>query len=563
MSASRSHSEESLGRSRPWLKLYGERAASIASPFSTGLELAQAACLRRQDEPLLHYLGASLSGGQIAEASDALACALHARGVGRGDRVALYMQNVPQLPIAIFAAWKLGATVVTVNPMLRQRELSAILDDSGAAALISLDSLHTAVAADVVSGTSVKTALTTSPLDYLDRVPSVLADAPRGRPDGTQDLGDLVDRYAGEQPPAVRVDPDDVAFIVYTSGTTGPAKGAMNLHRNVAFASSAWSEWVELRESDVNLALAPLFHITGLIGALGASLVSGAPLVLGYRFDAATTLELIARYRPTFTVAAITAYMALLQAPGFAETDMSSFRAAFTGGAPVAPAIADAWRAATGVRVHNAYGLTETTSPLTLTPLGIEGPVDPDSGVLSVGIPVFDSTVEVLGDDGTALGPGEVGEIVASGPQVIAGYWRKPDETANAFPDGRLRTGDVGYMDEQGWVYLVDRRKDLIIASGYKVWPGEVEQVLYEHPAVREAAVIGVPDSYRGETVKAYVSLKPATTVEPNELISHCRERMAAYKYPRVVEIVQEIPKNAAGKILRRALRADPADTDE
>jgi long-chain acyl-CoA synthetase len=164
-------------------------------------------------------------------------------------------------------------------------------------------------------------------------------------------------------------------------------------------------------------------------------------------------------------------------------------------------------------------------------------------------------TVEVLGDDGEVLGPGEVGEIAASGPQVIPGYWNKLQETAHAIPDGRLRTGDVGYIDEQGWVYLVDRRKDLIIASGYKVWPGEVEQVLYEHSAVHEAAVVGVPDSYRGETVKAFVSVKPAATVTPEELISHCRERMAAYKYPRVVEILPELPKNTAGKILRRALR--------
>lgn len=550
------------GNSRPWLRLYGERPTTIAPRSRTGLELAQAACRARHSEPLLHYLGASLTGAEVAAASDALACALRDRGVGSGDRVALYMQNIPQMPIAIFAAWKLGATVVPVNPMLRQRELSAILNDCGAAALISLDSLHTAVAVDVLPETSVITAIATSALDYLEEVPPLLGDAPRCRPAGTDDLADLIDCHSGERPPAVTVAPDDVAFIVYTSGTTGPAKGAMNLHRNVAFASSAWAEWVGLCETDVNLALAPLFHITGLIGALGASLAGGAPLVLGYRFDPATTLELFTRYRPTFTVAAITAYLALLQAPGFADTDMTSLRAAFTGGAPVAPAVADAWQKATGIRVHNAYGLTETTSPLTLTPLGSTGPTDPESGALSVGIPVFDSTVEVLADDGTALRPGEVGEIVASGPQVIPGYWRNPEETAIALPDGRLRTGDVGFIDEQGWVYLVDRRKDLIIAAGYKVWPREVEQVLYEHPAVREAAVIGVPDSYRGETVKAYVSLNPATTVEPDELIAHCRARMAAYKYPRVVEIVDEIPKNAAGKILRRAFRDVPADAE-
>jgi long-chain acyl-CoA synthetase len=211
------------------------------------------------------------------------------------------------------------------------------------------------------------------------------------------------------------------------------------------------------------------------------------------------------------------------------------------------------------VRHHPAYGLTESTSPLTLTPLGAEGRVDPASGALSVGVPVYDSRVEILGDDGAALPPGEIGEIVATGPQVVPGYWRKPDETAIALPDGRLRTGDVGYVDGDGWVYLVDRRKDLIIASGYKVWPREVEDVLYTHPAVREAAVVGVADAYRGETVKAYVSLKAGAEVTVQELVAHCKQRMAAYKYPREVEVVDELPKSPTGKILRRSLRARAA----
>ena len=262
--------------------------------------------------------------------------------------------------------------------------------------------------------------------------------------------------------------------------------------------------------------------------------------MLAYRFDPEVTLELIATQRPTFTVAAITAFQALMRAPGFADTDLSCLRAAYSGGAPVAPALRTAWREATGVSLHIAYGLTETTSPLTLTPQGAEGPEG------SVGVPVWETTVEIVGDD-------DVGEIVAAGPQVVPGYWEKPEETANALPDGRLRTGDVGHLDEEGWLYLVDRRKDMIIASGYKVWPREVEDVLYTHPAVVEAAVIGVPDEYRGETVKAFVALR--SELEADELIAYCRERMAAYKYPRVVEVVDELPKSAAGKVLRRVLR--------
>jgi long-chain acyl-CoA synthetase len=478
--------------------------------------MAREACRRRADQPLLHYFDAALSGNEVAAASDALACHLAGRGVRAGDRVALYLQNVPAFPIALIAAWKLGAIAVPINPMLREREVAGILDDCGAKAAIALDSLA----------------------DRLPTLPVLLA---------TSDAGTFAELPTGEQPPAVSVAPGDVATLCYTSGTTGPPKGAMNTHANVIFTSRVWHDWPGLGEGDVNLALAPLFHITGLIAGVGASLYGALPLVLGHRFEPEATLELIARHRPTFTVAAITAFQALMRSPGFADADLSCLRAVYTGGAPVAPAVADAWREATGVALHDAYGLTETTSPLTLTPQGSRGPAG------SVGVPVWETSVEILGDDGAVLGAGEVGEIVAAGPQVVPGYWGKPEETAHALPDGRLRTGDVGYLDEEGWLYIVDRRKDMIIASGYKVWPREVEDVLYTHPAVTEAAVVGVPDEYRGETVKAFVAVRSA--VEPDELIGFCRERMAAYKYPRLVEIVDELPKSATGKVLRRELR--------
>jgi long-chain acyl-CoA synthetase len=544
---------------RPWLKLYGDRPSSVQTAGATGLEIARRACERRADTPLILYFTASITGARVAAESDALAAALADRGVSLGDRVALYLQNVPQMAIAVLAIWKLGAIVVTVNPMLREREVSGILADCGARVLICLEGLHGSVARHVVPGSEVQHVITTSPLDYLDDVPAVLASVERVGSSDTEDLGELIRAYAAAPAPVVGVSEDDVALLVYTSGTTGPPKGAMNLHRNVAFASSTFSRWPELTPADVNLVLAPMFHITGLIGGLGASLAAAAPMVLGYRFDPAATLDLIARYRPTFTVAAITAFSALMQAPGFAQADFTCLRAAFTGGAPVAPAVARAWVDATGVRLHSAYGLTETTSPLTLVPLGRDAPIDPATGTMSVGVPVFDSVVRVIDDTGSPVPPGDLGELVAEGPQVVPGYWGRPEETAHALPDGRLRTGDVGYIDGDGWVYLVDRLKDLIIASGYKIWPREVEDVLYSHPAVREAAVVGVPDSYRGETVKAYVSLVPGAEAGADELIDYCRERMAAYKYPRVVEIVDEMPKTASGKILRRALR-DAAD---
>jgi long-chain acyl-CoA synthetase len=208
-----------------------------------------------------------------------------------------------------------------------------------------------------------------------------------------------------------------------------------------------------------------------------------------------------------------------------------------------------------GAYIHSAYGLTETTSPSHLGPLTRRAPVDPGSGALSIGVPVFGTVARIVGESGEELEPGEVGEIVISGPQVVPGYWNKPEETANALPGGELHTGDVGFRDAQGWFYIVDRKKDQINAGGYKIWPREVEDVLYEHDAVREAAVIGVPDDYRGETVKAFVSVKPGRGVSAEELIAHCRERMAAYKYPRLVELIDELPKTVSGKILRRELR--------
>jgi long-chain acyl-CoA synthetase len=206
----------------------------------------------------------------------------------------------------------------------------------------------------------------------------------------------------------------------------------------------------------------------------------------------------------------------------------------------------------------NIYGLTETTSPSHCVPIGVEAPTDPDSGALSVGVPIFNTVVRVIGEDGADLPPGEIGEFVTSGPQVVPGYWDKPEETEHALPGGALHTGDVGFMDAAGWFYLVDRKKDQINAAGYKVWPREVEDVLYEHEAVREAAVVGVPDEFRGETVKAFVSLKRGAEADEATLIAHCKDRMAAYKYPRMVEFVDELPKTASGKVLRRELRDRP-----
>jgi long-chain acyl-CoA synthetase len=399
--------------------------------------------------------------------------------------------------------------------------------------------------------------VTTSELDLAADESSLLADVVRARAEGTHDLLELVGEHDGERPVRPALQSSDVALLTYTSGTTGPPKGAMTTHGNAVFNAQTFRDWVGLNGDDVVLGVAPLFHITGLIAHIAVSLLIGAPLVLTYRFDVSEVLRTVRDERATFMVGSITVFIALMNAADGDPDALTSLRAIYSGGAPIAPATARAFQQRFRIYLHNIYGLTETTSPAMSVPFGVEAPVDPVSGALAVGIPVFDTTVRILDEAGAPCAPGTIGEIAVSGPQVCAGYWRKPAETAQAFVAGELRTGDVGFMDEHGWFYLVDRKKDQINAGGYKVWPREVEDVLYEHPAVREAAVVGVTDDYRGETVKAYVSLVPGADATAQELIAFARERMAAYKYPRLLELVDDIPKTTSGKLLRRALR-DP-----
>ncbi|MGH3195231.1 MAG: class I adenylate-forming enzyme family protein, partial [Streptosporangiaceae bacterium] len=348
----------------------------------------------------------------------------------------------------------------------------------------------------------------------------------------------------------------DTAFLTYTSGTTGPPKGAMNTHGNVVFNSQAYRHWCRLGPDDAVLGVAPLFHITGLIAGVTLALLLGAPLVLTYRFEPSVAIDTIRDERPTFTVGSITVFIALMNAPNAERDALASLTKIWSGGAPIPPSTVKAFQAQFGQYVHNVYGLTETTSPSHAVPSGATAPVDDTSGALSVGVPIFDTVVRIVGDDGQDLAAGQVGEIVTSGPMVVPGYWNKPEETEHALPGGALHTGDVGYMDAAGWFYIVDRKKDQINAGGYKVWPREVEDVLYQHEAVREAAVVGVPDAYRGETVKAFVSLRPGRTATAEELIAFCRKQMAAYKYPRQIEFLDELPKTVSGKLLRRELRA-------
>lgn len=542
---------------KPWLASYPAGGPTEITPeFGDALSMFAATVARMPDADAVRYFDGRISFAELDGLADAFAVGLLDAGVVPGDRVALYLQNVPQFLIGLVGTWKAGGIAVPVSPMNREKEVRLLLRDSGATALVCLAGLYRDVAANALDGADVRLVVTTSELEYQTRADErVFSGVERLEPAGTVDMAGLLERFRGRTPPAVSFRPDDVAFLTYTSGTTGPPKGAMNTHGNVAFNAQTYREWARVGPDDVILGVAPLFHVTGLIGHVGLSLLTGASLVLAYRFEPATMVDAIREHRPTFTVGSITVFIALMNAPNASVDALSSLSTIFSGGAPIPPSTVRAYQEASGHYIHNIYGLTETTSPSHAVPLGAEAPVDKASGALSVGVPTFNTVCRIVDDEGRELPAGEIGEIATSGPQVVPGYWHKPEETARAFPGGVLLTGDVGVMDERGWFYIVDRKKDQINVSGYKVWPREVEDVLYEHPAVREAAVVGAPDEYRGETVVAFVSVKPGATADPAELVEFCKQRMAAYKYPRRVEILDEVPKNPSGKMLRRELR--------
>lgn len=543
---------------KPWLGIYDKgQPPEITPEFSDALAMFKASVERNPGGDAIRYFDGRITYSELDALSDAFAAGLLDGGFSAGERVALYLQNVPQFIIGLVGTWKAGGIAVSINPMNRERELELLLQDSGARVLVCLESLYRDVASGVVGSTSVQTVLTTSELEYQTRNdPRAFSSTDRISCEGATDLAGLLERFRGQTPPSVSFQPGDTAFLTYTSGTTGPPKGAMNTHGNVVFNSQAYREWCRLGPDDVVLGVAPLFHITGLIAHITASLLLGCPLVLFHRFEPSLAIETIKDNRVTFTVGSITVFIALMNAPNAERDALASMTKIWSGGAPIAPPTVKAFSSAFGQYIHNIYGLTETTSPSHGVPFDAEAPVDDTSGALSVGVPIYNTVVRVVGEDGRDLPAGEVGEIVTEGPMVVSGYWNKPEETANAIPGGSLHTGDVGFMDDRGWFYIVDRKKDQINAGGYKVWPREVEDVLYEHEAVREAAVVGVPDEYRGETVKAFVSLRPGTQATAEELIEFCKQRMAAYKYPRKVEFLDEIPKTVSGKLLRRELRA-------
>ncbi len=537
-----------------WLASYESHVpARIELKLRDMLSVFKNAVARHLEGAALVYFDQVVSYSQLDVDSDALAVWLRQRGIGRGDRVQVVTQNIPAFPLLCIAVWKVGAVPVPGNPMYRAPELARIFKDAEPAAVLCQDAEAAEVSAGLAAaGLADIPLIVVSPLDGVDAAAAAFLPPSQPATQGER-LVDILLRHRGDVPEPIAVAPEELGLILYTSGTTGVPKGAMLTHSNMAFSSEVARLWFSLGEGDRILGIAPFFHITGLICHVAVALRAACTIVMNYRFEPKLVLETIRARRPTFTIRAITAFNALVNLPEAGCADMESLTKVWSGGAPIPPSLHQAIRQRLGFTVHNAYGMSELTSPAVLTPYGAEAPVR--DGVLSLGVPVPSTEIRIVDEVGSELPAGEAGELLSRGPQVMAGYWRKPEDNAVTLAEGWMHTGDIGFRDEAGWVYLVDRKKDVIIASGFKVWPREVEDVLYAHPAVREAAVVGIPDAYRGETVKACVSLAAGAEVTEQDLSAYCRERLAAYKVPGVISILHDLPKTITGKIRRVDLR--------
>src|SRR5664279_1088264 len=390
---------------RPWLASYAQGLpADITPEFNDAVSMFAAAVAAVPDRPAITYFDGEISFSRLDDLSDGFAAALQSQGVQAGDRVALFLQNVPQFVIALLATWKAGGVAVAINPMSRERELTYQLQDSGATVLVFLESLYGSVAQSVLPSTAVTVVVTTSELDYQTRNdPRLFGSSVRQRHEGTHDLTTLIETFSDRTPSVEIPDVGDAAVLTYTSGTTGPPKGAMTSHGNITFNAQVYRDWMSLTDRDAVLAVAPLFHITGMIGHIAVALLARMPLVLCYRFDPAVALDVSRERRPTFTVGAVTVFTALLHAHGVSREDFASFRLLYSGGAPISPTAAQKVHDVMGLPLHNIYGLTETTSPSHAVPPGAETPVDEASGALSVGVPVPNTVVRIVDEDGKEL----------------------------------------------------------------------------------------------------------------------------------------------------------------
>ncbi len=558
-SKSRSVTDEVAGSpyaAKPWLAHYDYwTPAHVNYPRRPLYEILRTTALASPDLIATAFLGAHLSYGQIKEQADKLATALVRLGLKQNDRVGIMLPNCPQYMIATFAILRLGAIVVNVNPLYTSREVAVVAKDSGMRILLVLGRLAPVVFASREQ-TSIEKIIVTSLAEYSSAATPCVA------VEGALRLTDLLASVTEPDLPHVEIDPEDVAVLQYTGGTTGVPKGAMLTHYNI-FANvlqvSLWSNHESRGGTDTFLLVIPFFHIYGFTVGMMCGTWIGVQQVLIPKYDVEALLKAIRDYRPTYFPAVPTIYISLLSHPQVKEYGIDKVRAFNSGSAPLPiEVIAQFERLTGGVTLSEGYGLSEA-SPVTHSTAAFSRRKPG-----SIGLPLPDTDIKIVDLDtgNREVSITEEGELCVAGPQVMKGYWNRPDETAIALrPDasGRiwLYTGDVARMDEEGYFYIVQRKKDMIIVGGFKVYPSEVESVLYEHPAVLEAAVIGLPDRYRGEVVKACVVLKGGQTTSSEELLEHCASVLAEFKVPRAIEIRESLPKTAVGKILHRVLREE------
>jgi long-chain acyl-CoA synthetase len=560
----------------PWLSHYSPSVSQhVDIPGRPLSWLLDEAARRFGSNIAIEYYGTRWSYLQLAALADRFAHALVRLGVRRGDRISICLPNTPQFPVAFYGALKAGAVVVPTNPLYTPPELAHQLNDSGARVIVMLDQLYPAFA-PIRARTPVEHVILTNVADYF---PPLLAlgykvmeaREQRGKPKvdrrafrvgaGNHFFKDFVGAshsregyavFSLPEPPA----PDEVAVLQYTGGTTGVAKGAMLTHRNLlANTLQCWA-WNDLPPGThhTSLCVAPFFHVYGLTVAMNLSIHSGSTMALLPRFTVKDTLKAIKRYRPDLFPGVPTMYLALAREVEQTKQDLSSIQVCISGSAPLPKEVQTRFEAVSGARVVEGYGLTEA-SPVTHC-----NPVFGERRIGTIGLPLPNTEAAIMdAETGAFLPPGEQGEIVIRGPQVMRGYWQRPDETEKVLRDDWLRTGDIGVMSDDGYFAIVDRAKDVIIASGLKVFPRDVEEALFQHPAVQEAAVIGVPDAYRGETVRAYIILKPGQQATAEELTAFCRERLAVYKVPKQFVFRDELPRSLIGKVIRRVLREEAA----
>ncbi len=539
---------------RPWFPHYDYFVPeTIRYPrISAGFMLDLAAS-KFKEAPATDFYGAVLSYRELKAHVNKLARAMIEMGVRKGDRVALMLPNCPQMIIGYYAALRIGAVVVSVNPLYTERELDHQLNDSGAQTIFCLDMLAGNVR-KVRGTTPLERVVITRVTDYM--VPE-MRDAAGAYDLQAGEIGflDLMARTADGTPPPVEINAEEPAVLQYTGGTTGLSKAATLSHRNIvanALQTVMWGRDIMPVGDSVYLVVIPIFHSYGMTCAMNNSILNGAKMVLIPRFDIEDMLKAFTNHEVTYFPAVPTLFTAILNHPDASKAGLDKVALFNSGSAPL-PLETIHGINALGISLTEGYGLSEASPVTHSTPiLGIRKPG-------SIGIPFPDTDAKIVDADDwqKELPAGSEGELIIKGPQVMLGYWNKPQETENTLRDGWLLTGDIGRMDEDGYFYIVDRKKDLIIAGGYNIYPREVDEVLFAHPKIIEACTVGVPDPYRGETVKAFIVLRPGETATAEEITAYCKEELAAYKVPKIIEFREELPKSTVGKVLRKELKAE------